>query len=105
MTPIKASPAAQASWEASLSHAERELAHINRLFDTDAFESYFRRRVRERRATHVTALESDLLTGRETRKLRARIAEIDEILAMPEQDRGNHAATLQRSRARTQLSP
>lgn len=96
-TAIKATPAAEAAWEASVAHAERDLDQINRLLVAPAFQSYFMRRLKERRAAHAVALEGEQ-TELDTAKLRARIAEIDEILRMPANDGAAHANTLARHR-------
>lgn len=93
----KSDPEAQAQWEANVAHAERCSELINRLLETDAWQSYYLVRLRERRALYAKELENEQ-TEESTLKLRSRISEIDEIIRMPEQDRAAHASTLARAR-------
>lgn len=79
--------------EANLARAERDLEHITRLLDADAWAGWLVPRLQARRSDYSTQLEADQPEPK-TAELRARIRELDEILRLPHQDRTSHASTL-----------
>lgn len=85
----------QVSSERAAQLAETDLNHIARLTESDHFNQYFVRRLKERRQIlRENVADDDSLNDLETRILRRLIKEYDSILRMPEEDRQAHAQTL-----------